>query len=373
MFFDAGGGHRAAAMALRSVCEFQQRPWKIRLVNLQEVLDPLDIVRRLCGIRLQDLYNTLLAKGWTYGAPQLLRAMQAMIRMYYRPGVRVLEAHWRATRPEMVVSVVPNFNRVAYEGLRRAVPRAPYVTVLTDLVDYPPHFWMEPQEQYVICGTDRAVEQARAMGHSRERVFRVSGMILQPGFYEPIRVDRSAEREQLGLHACLPTGLVLFGGQGSGVMYEIAERLNASTLDVQLILLCGHNRELGARLRSCKWRLPIVVEGFTSKVPYYMHLSDFFVGKPGPGSLSEALHMRLPVIVACNAATLPHERFNADWVVHNHYGMVVRKFREIASAVQQLLEPDFYARCRASAAALENRAVFEIPDILEGILAAHVG
>jgi 1,2-diacylglycerol 3-beta-galactosyltransferase len=166
---------------------------------------------------------------------------------------------------------------------------------------------------------------------------------------------------------------VLFGGQGSGVMYEIAERLNASTLDVQLILLCGRNRELEARLRSRKWRLPIVVEGFTSKVPYYMHLSDFFVGKPGPGSLSEALHMRLPVIVARNASTLPQERFNADLVVHSHYGVVVRNYREIASAVEQLLEPDFYARCRASAGALENRAVFEIPDILEGILAAHVG
>ena len=30
------------------------------------------------------------------------------------------------------------------------------------------------------------------------------------------------------------------------------------------------------------------VVGFTSEIPYYMVLSDFFIGKPGPGSISEA-------------------------------------------------------------------------------------
>ncbi len=45
-----------------------------------------------------------------------------------------------------------------------------------------------------------------------------------------------------------------------------------------------------------------------------MHASDFFIGKPGPGSISEALAMKLPVIVERNAWTLPQERYNADWV-----------------------------------------------------------
>jgi 1,2-diacylglycerol 3-beta-galactosyltransferase len=36
--------------------------------------------------------------------------------------------------------------------------------------------------------------------------------------------------------------------------------------------------------------------------------------------------------------------------------------------VEKLLQPDNYARFRANAAALNNRAVFEIPEILENIL-----
>ena len=67
VYFDAGGGHRAAATALRFVTE-QQLRWDVHLMNLQELLDSIDPVLRLSGLRLQDLYNWLLKMGWTWGA-----------------------------------------------------------------------------------------------------------------------------------------------------------------------------------------------------------------------------------------------------------------------------------------------------------------
>jgi len=368
IFFDAGGGHRSAANALRLVIEQQQRPWEIRLVNLQELLDPLDVFRKLTGLRLQDIYNLLLKKGWTLGSPQLTRGMHLVIRLYHRKQVRLLESFWRQSRPDMVVSLVPNFNRALRESLGRALPETPFVTILTDLADYPPHFWMERQQQFLICGSERAVEQARELGHSGERIFRTSGMILDPRFYEPITIDQRAERQRLGFHPDRTTGLVLFGGQGSRVMLEIAQRLDHSGLPLQLIFICGRNQKLYRALSRGKHRLRRLVEGFTTEVPYYMHLSDFFIGKPGPGSLSEALAMKLPVIVQRNAWTLPQERYNAEWVIEKQVGLVVRNFRNIAAAVRSLLAPANFARCRAHAAALNNRAVFEIPDILEQIL-----
>ena len=94
--------------------------------------------------------------------------MHLLIRLFHARQVRMLEQFWRESRPDMVVSLVPNFNRALGESLRRALPGAPLVTILTDIADYPPHFWMERQEQYFICGSDRAVEQALAMGHPAE-------------------------------------------------------------------------------------------------------------------------------------------------------------------------------------------------------------
>src|SRR5512145_1200987 len=111
VFFDAGGGHRSAATALKHIVEREQRPWDVRLMNLQEILDPLDLFRKLTGLRLQDIYNLMLKKGWTLGSAQLVRPMQWLIRLYRPKQVPLLAAHWRERQPDMVVSFVPHFNR----------------------------------------------------------------------------------------------------------------------------------------------------------------------------------------------------------------------------------------------------------------------
>ena len=361
VFVDAGGGHRATANALKSVIEAQQRPWEIHLVNLQEVLDPLDIFRKYAGIRLQDVYNLLLKKGWTLGSPQLTVLMHGLIRLYHRGQVRLLKTFWAESHRDMVVSLVPNFNR----ALRESLPDTPLVTILTDLADYPPHFWIERQEQFLICGTSKAVEQAVMLGHPAERIFRTSGMILRPKFYEPITADRAQERKRLGLDPDLPTGLVLFGGEGSNTMLDIAQRI---TVRAQFIFICGRNQKLAERLRRLPTNFPKHVEGFTGEIPYFMHLSDFFIGKPGPGSISEALAMRLPVIVERNAWTLPQERYNADWIREQQVGILLKSFRDIDAGLRELLDPVNFARFRANAAAIKNRAVFEIPEILASLL-----
>src|ERR1700686_5563990 len=89
VFFDAGGGHRNAATALQVEIERQGLPFEVSLVNLQEILDPLDILRKLTGIRIQDMYNKMLRHGWTLGSPQLMRVLQLVVRTYPGPAGRV--------------------------------------------------------------------------------------------------------------------------------------------------------------------------------------------------------------------------------------------------------------------------------------------
>jgi UDP-N-acetylglucosamine:LPS N-acetylglucosamine transferase len=145
-------------------------------------------------------------------------------------------------------------------------------------------------------------------------------------------------------------------------MLEIARRLPGA----QLILICGHNRDLADRLKALPAKAPRFVEGFTSEIPYYMQLADFFLGKPGPGSVSEAMAMQLPVILECNAWTLPQERYNAEWVAERNTGIVLRNFRQVAEAVDRMLGN--LAGFRENVGKIQNRAVFEIPEIFERIL-----
>lgn len=346
--------------------------WDVRLVNLQEVLDPLDVFRKFTGIRMQDIYNRMLARGWTLGSTVWLPIMQWIIRRYHRQSVKLLAAFWRLRKPDMVVSLIPNLNRAAFEGLRRISGAAPYVTILTDFADFPPHFWMERQEQHLICGTRRAFEQARKQGYRPELVHEVSGMILRPIFYEAAPVDRECGRAALGLHRDLPTALVMFGGEGSNVMYQIAKRLGNSSIPLQLILMCGKNEALRKRLGKLQTRNRIVTLGFTKEVPHFMALSDFFIGKPGPGSISEALQMGLPVIVEANSWTLPQERYNTVWLKEQGFGLVLRNFTEIEKSVRTLLQGNNLAEWKARAARFDDRALFEIPPILRDILEASL-
>jgi UDP-N-acetylglucosamine:LPS N-acetylglucosamine transferase len=145
-------------------------------------------------------------------------------------------------------------------------------------------------------------------------------------------------------------------------MRGIARRL----ADTQLILICGHNAALAERLTAMPARAPRLVLGFTPKIRDYMHLSDFFIGKPGPGCISEAIQQGLPVIVVNNTWTMPQERYNAEWVRENHVGIVLDSFKDIRRGVDEVIAR--LPELRARVARIENRAIFEIPDILERIL-----
>ena len=375
VFHDGGGGHRNAAVALQTVISQQQRDWQIELIQFQDLTDRLDVLRKLTGIRIQQQYNTMLQNGWTLGSTQLLRVLQATIRVFHRPLVNLLERFWREKPADLLISVIPHFNRQICESWAKVYPGRPFVTIITDLADFPPRFWIEPvQEQYVIAGTEKAAGQARAMGHDDAHIFLTSGMILRPDFYEPDDSDPLELRKQMGLRTDLPTAIVLFGGHGSKVMYDITEQLSSASLPLQLILVCGRNEELAAKLRARPWKMPIHVVGFTKEVHKLMRAADFLIGKPGPGSIAEAMVRKLPVLIECNVWTLPQERYNAEWVKEKGVGIVLKSFENVGEGVKRMLEPATLAEFRKNVSAQENRAVFEIAEILAKLLGeSHSG
>lgn len=363
IYFNAGGGHRSAAMALQEVMASSHPEWSITLINLFEVIDSERTYKKLTGFAPEDLYNLRLKRGWTRGLATELKIFQAMIRLTQPKLKKRLEIFWQETQPDMVVSVIPNFNKVMYEALTQVLPEVPYVTVITDLADYPPHFWIEPgQGQHIICGTGYAASQASASGYEPHRITQTSGMILRPCFYRKQDVDRQSRYQELGLDTDRPTGLIMFGGNGSNEMLKIAKELS----DRQLIFISGHNTDLAKKIKSQTPLAKHVVMGYVKDIGQVMQLTDYFVGKPGPGSLSEAVHMGLPVITFRSASTMPQERYNTVWVQENHLGKVIASTRELRDTVEQLLNdlPWFQQHVQK----INNRAVYEVAEKLADIL-----
>ncbi|WP_160140477.1 glycosyltransferase [Blastochloris tepida] len=391
LYFDAGGGHRSAMSALKELLDARYPAWHVKPVDLQKLLEPADPIHRLTNtisrplhrflepiapnltvgpVQAQDIYNTALKRGVSLG----LGAIQPILQMYIElnaPKIEaILQRHWRqpgAEQPHLVVSVVPNFNGVIFRALKDVYPATPFVTIMTDMVDCPPHFWMEKQDQFIICGTKKAVRQAKATRFYRpENIFEVSGMILRKSFYRKPGEVRLTRRD-LNLRDDVPTAIIMFGGNGTfAATIDIINQIEAAKLNLQMIVMCGHNKKLFANVRG---RAGCRAVGFVSNVADYMQLADVFIGKPGPGSVSEAIHMGCPVIVESNADTMVQERPNVDWILEMGVGIAVKSFeKDIVEAIQTMLRDLDTYRKNIDQNVPKNFAVFEIATILNQII-----
>jgi processive 1,2-diacylglycerol beta-glucosyltransferase len=371
---DAGGGHRAAARALVAAAEEKAAPFRLQVENLQEILAPEDLVKRGTGLSLEAGYNLILRRRWTLLLVPLLRLMHGAIRLRRRSLVRALRRHLESRpRPAAVLSVMPNFNGVIRDALAGVHPPVPFSVLLTDFADFPPRFWIEPGLGRVIVGTDRAASQARQIGIPAERIARVSGMVLNPRFYQ---MGGPEAHERVRRELRIEDGFVvvlLFGGKGSPEMEPLSTRILEGSPDFRVIAICGDNRDLHAKLgpleARAKGRFHRV--GFTDRVADFMAAADLLVTKPGPGSLAEAFQEQVPVVVVRDRHTIPQERFNTRFVEEHGLGIVVGGWSEIPAAVQSLAcDPQRLERLRAAIRALPpNRAVYEVIEVL----AAEVG
>src|SRR5262249_21700292 len=94
---------------------------------------------------------------------------------------------------------------------------------------------------------------------------------------------------------------------------------------------------------------------------------DVLVTKPGPGSLAEAFHLGVPVVVTDNRHTIPQERWNARLVRERALGIVVERLADVPATVAKLARDP--ARLRALRRNIEalppNRAVYEVLQLIE--------
>ena len=199
---------RAAGIAPRRGRSWRQRrrrahPSSFRVESFQEMLLPLDLLRRTTGVSLEAAYNLILKHRASALMVPLLRLMHAGIRVRRRALVRTL-ADWlrAAPRPEAVVSVFPNFNGVLRDAVRRGDPGRAARRGAHRLRGLPATLLdragPRPRGRRLCRGRGAG---ARASGSPGERVSQVSGMILHPRFYRgagPEVRDARAQRARGG-------------------------------------------------------------------------------------------------------------------------------------------------------------------------------
>lgn len=379
-----GRGHYATYYAIRALAERQGLPWEFQVTDMDEIITHLSEQNQvknayeMFGFSGHDLYNLMVKGGWTWLWPLKMRMNKLLVKLNHDTGVKIFTEHWQQHPPDLVVSVMPLYNKGLWQSLQQAKPGTPYITVMTDFADSPPAFWMDENiDNKIVCGTQKAVEQARQLG-VESRAVATSGLVVHPDFYAAAADSgtrlaqqagrQQAGRQQVGLDPMLPTGLVMFGGNGSIVMQEIADQLVRFGDRLQLIFLCGNNLELLSSLQQYDGLQHRHVVGFTEQVTEYFSLADFFIGKPGNVSVSEALTMGLPVITERNRLTMMQEKDCASWVEQQGYGIVLPSFNRVDEAVERMLRPETLRRYQQRVRSHENNAVFEVVALMKRAL-----
>jgi 1,2-diacylglycerol 3-beta-galactosyltransferase len=193
---------------------------------------------------------------------------------------------------DLIVSVHPFANSFALRAL--GSNRPPFINVVTDMVTTHA-LWYDNRADLILVPTETARQRAIQCNMPPEKV-RVVGLPVADRYCQP-KGRKSTLRKKLGWPLRKPVVLMVGGGEGMGPLAKTAREIDASGLDIGLVIVCGRNQSLKESLEAQKWENTTLIYGFTRDMPNFMRASDFIVTKAGPGTIAEALNAELPIIL----------------------------------------------------------------------------
>ncbi len=358
---DTGGGHRAAADAIRAaMSERYPDTYTFALVDVYRHYTPFPF-NRLPELWPLWVHKARLTWKWGYALTNARRSGDVLMAFLQRAWARGLRRLVCEQAADVVVSVHALFSRPVMWAYRRfCAQRPPFVTVVTDL-QTTHAFWYEPRVERCLVPTREAYARALRFGLRPAQV-RLTGLPIHPQFGRDIPSRRQA-RHALGLRPTLPVVLLVGGGDGVGPVYPIARELDRRASSFQLVIVTGRNGALRARLASENWRHPTLIYPFVNHMAQLMAAADILVTKAGPTTIGEACTVGVPMVLS--GAIPGQEDGNVAFVVEGGAGIYAPQAPRVADAVSAWLAegPEVLGRLAARARALGRPdAVWQIAE-----------
>lgn len=288
-----------------------------------------------------EAYSTMikapqLYKQFFYGlgdGRRRSRVVMQAITLYSRRGVAALLGEHPA---DMIISTYHFASSPVLDALTRSNGKhIPVITVVTDLVTLPP-VWFDERADLTILPTEPAYHQGIIAGMKPERLRRI-GLPVSPRFV-PV-ADKAAVRKKLGWPTNKMVVLLMAGGAGVGPLGSLAEAIISSGLEILPVIITGKNHRLSQRLRKQSWANEAVIYDFVDDMPAFMQAADVLITKAGPGTITEALNVNLPMILY---SRIPgQEEGNVEYVTYTGAGYWAPKKTELIATLRYLAsDPD---------------------------------
>lgn len=365
---DTGGGHRAAAEALRQALN-SRYPGQFGAVTCDPLtgVDANRIVRWVC-LRYGPLVRVAPCL-WSFlfyatNTPATVGILRRVLTRFASPPVAAALARHQ---PLAVVALHPLLAAPAVAALREGSARPALVTVVTDL-GTAHRSWWHPAVEHVVTPTDDLSRRGRRLAGTPPDRCDVLGIPVGEQFRrgpaDP--VVKAALRASLGLDPDRFVVLVAAGAEGGRGMKAWTRAAVSGSADVDVVAVCGRDKRLRTSLerlaaRSCG---RLTVTGFVTNMDDWLRSADVLVTKAGPGTIAEATSCGVPMLLAGH---LPgQERGNTEIVVRAGAGRPVRGRRQLMAQIEDLQSnPASLDRMRVAAVRLGRpAAAAQIADLI---------
>ncbi|XP_058724927.1 probable monogalactosyldiacylglycerol synthase, chloroplastic [Vicia villosa] len=337
---DTGGGHRASAEAIKAA--FYQEygdEYQVFVTDLWSEHTPWPFNQ------LPKSYSFLVKHGplWKmtyYGtAPRLVHQSNFAATSTFI--AREVAKGLMKYQPDIIISVHPLMQHVPLRVLRTRglLDKIVFTTVITDLSTCHPT-WFHKLVTRCYCPTTDVAKRAMKAGLQQTQI-KIYGLPVRPSFVKPVRPKEELRRD-LGMDEDLPAVLLIGGGEGMGPIEATAralgDLLNEDGIPTgQILVICGRNKKLANKLSAIKWKIPVKVKGFVTKMEECMGACDCIITKAGPGTIAEAMIRGLPIIL--NDYIAGQEAGNVPYVVENGCGKYSKSPKKIAKIVADWFGP----------------------------------
>ena len=362
LFSDTGGGHRSAFQAIQDAMQMRY--------GESVEFDAVDVIREFKWPlnKQPELYPRVVNTSkflWalmyhSFDGKRRARWARHLIYRNNRRRLRRLVAEHPADAVVCTHSIIAN---PAFRAFLTLPERPPFLTVVTDLVTTP-SFWYDPRVDHCFVPTETAYRRGLRLGMAPSQM-QITGLPVNPHFIESM-TSKAEARQEFGFDPQLPAVLLVSGGEGMGKFHRTVRALDAQPLGAQLLVICGRNDDLRAKLESRQWNNAHRLFGFVSnhhEMPRLMAASDIIVTKAGPSTISEAAIAGLPMIISDRIPG--QETGNVRLVTENGAGVYLPKPENVAERIIEWLRegPETLQERSANARRIARpEAVWEIAD-----------
>lgn len=217
---------------------------------------------------------------------------------------------------DVIISVIPFFNNIINNGLKKANYAGKFVIFPTDFSNPYPNYWFANCDEFIL-NTKKLVSQHLSSEYNKINAFIINGLPLRSDFYSnQVAYKLEVAKPRFGMK------ILLMFGKSPGTQYVcmLLDLLFRHLTNSQLVILCGENKKLFDLINKLYNNSRIKPYMYVSDVVKLIDDSNIVISKPGPTTICEVAVRGKYLLVQNDASIMNHEKYNINYVVENNLG-----------------------------------------------------